>query len=137
MGILIYAIATQVGLGGGGGFGSFSLSSLGWTIMWWYNTLTWGPNILFWILHMIFRKSETIAYYFVTFSNLTMLGPIIVYWATLALVLLSWILSGFASVLKSLLYFFELLILYIFASYFQWQWIDEVRAIYTGDKNTL
>ena len=105
--------------------------------MWWYNSLTWGPNILFWILHLIFKSSDTITYLFVTFANLTLLGPIIMYWVTLALALLSWIFSGFSNVLISLLLFLELAIVYIFASYFQWQWIDEVRAIYTGDKNTL
>ena len=105
--------------------------------MWWYNSLTWGPNILFWILHLIFKSSDTITYLFVTFSNLTLLGPIIMYWVTLALVLLSWIFSGFSSTLTMLLLFLELAIVYLFASYFQWQWIDEVRAIYTGDKNTL
>ena len=105
--------------------------------MWWYNSLTWGPNILFWILHLIFKSSDTITYLFVTFANLTLFGPIIMYWVTLALVLLSWIFSGFSSTLTMLLLFLELAIVYLFASYFQWQWIDEVRAIYTGDKNTL
>ena len=66
-----------------------------------------------------------------------MLGPIIVYWVELALILVGWIFSGFKDTLRVLLLFIELFVIYIFASIWQWRWIDGVREIYNGDQNTV
>ena len=110
---------TQVGVSAGG----FGLASLGWTLMWWYNNLTWGPNFLFWLIHIIVPKNVQITYLFVLFSNLTLLGPIIMYWLILVLVLVAFAVNGGANALWTIICFFELLFTYLVVSIFQFAWI--------------
>jgi len=86
---------------------------------------------------MLNKENETFSYYFVTFSNLTMLGPIMIWWVTLALAMIGWIIGGLNNAIWAIIYFLEILIVYVVGSYFMWAFIPGVRALYTGDKDTF
>jgi len=137
MALVLWFCSGQVGALGGGGLTTWTLSSIGWNLLFIYNSLAWTPNFIFWLLHMIKKDSESFTYYFVLFSNLTLLGPIFIWWLTLALAIISWIIGGLGNLVWSIVYLIEIFVVYVIGAYFMHAYIGGVRALYKGDKDTL
>jgi hypothetical protein len=106
--------------------------------MYLFNSMTWGWTFIFWFLEkFVMKENENVHWAMVFFSNLTLMGPIMIYWITAALIAIGWVVGLFTAfslwgTAKMIIWF----ALIIAASTLQWQWIDIIRASYTGDKGT-
>ena len=117
---------------------NFELAWFGWSLMYTFNSFTWGFTVLFWLLNLLVKDNETLLWLQVLFSNLTMFGPLGIYWLSLITILLGWVIDlfdliGAKDIAKLVAWFFTAIV----ASFFQFKWIGEVRAIYPGDKSTF
>ena len=66
-----------------------------------------------------------------------MLGPILLYWLSIILIVIGWIDAGFSGLTGETYLRFALWILMSFvASWYQLAWIDEIRDLYSGDNWT-
>ena len=116
---------------------NFKVGSLGYSLYYVFTNFTWGWTVFFWVVKLIVKDNENVDWAFVLFSNLTMLGPLGVYWVSLILILLGWVLTGFKGFgLKTIAYLLEYFFTVVIVSTVQWAWIEDIRSIYGGDRNT-
>lgn len=91
-----------------------------------------------WFIRFFADENELVNWIYVLFSNFTMLGPVIVYWVSIVLILIGWAVDSFDLVdSDALLKWFTWIVLSFFASFYQVAWIDEVRTVYSGDRWTF
>lgn len=140
----LLGIGTSVAAGaitGGGGYWTLSydgIGALGWQLMNLFSSGLWGPVILFWLIRFLVDDNDNVNWLYVLFSNLTMVGPILAYWISVVLIPIGWVVDGLdlvtaSTVLKWTAWVFTAFVV----SFYQVAWIDEVRAVYSGDRGTF
>ena len=94
---------------------------------------------MFWILrNFVVDDNEDVDWLFVLSSNLTMLGPVIIYWVSIVLIPVGWVLDGFDTInTDQFVRYAAWVILAFVSSVYQIAWIDNVRAVYNGDQFTF
>jgi hypothetical protein len=138
-GILSIAVQVASSIIAGGGF-SFetSISMLGWSIMKWSSVGVWFWVTIFWLgRFFVGEDNEDLNWLFVTSSNFTMLGPILLYWVSIVLIPIGWAVDGFDLVsTSSIIEWVAWIFVAIIASFYQVAWIDDIRTLYSGDNWT-
>ena len=124
--------------GAGRGFFSFkSFTTMGWDLVSFFVSLTWFPSFFFWICALIAQnKNDTLNYLYVLFSNLTMLGPSGLYWASILFIIVGWACDKFAYVgtYDAVFFGFYVVITQI-AGLMQVTWIKQVQKVYQGNSD--
>lgn len=114
---------------------STDLKYLGWGIASLSANLLWGPVFVLWGLRFLLEDNSTVNWLFVMFSNLSMLGPVLLYWLAAVLIPAGWILDSFGTTFnwKTLLKWMGYLAMSVVTSYYQEAWIENIRDLYLGD----
>ncbi len=132
-GILGLAVEiTGTMISGSGWHFNWDLSAIGWSIMKYSSLTFWSPSIIMWIIRLFVPNNETVNWLYVLTSNLTMLGPILLYWVSIIMIVVGWIADQsvtFEAVLKWLAW----IVLAFIASFYQIEWIGDIRDLYSGD----
>lgn len=75
---------------------------------------------------------------YVLSSNVTMLGPILLYWVSILLIFVGWAVDWFKFLdVMGVIRLAMWIVFSFFMSYFQIAWIDEIQALYEGDRYTF
>ena len=132
LGILVSASSGAIA--GGDGFSmQGDLGALGWEFMNIFGSGLWGPSILLWIIRLFVRDNDNVNWLFVLLSNITLLGPVLGYWLAAILVPIGWATNTDYYSTNALIRWLCWIVVAFFASFYQVAWIDDVRAVYTGD----
>ena len=132
LGILV-SVASGAIAGGNGFNFHWHFASLGWQLMNIFGSALWGPSILLWIIRLFVSDNENINWLFVLLSNVTLIGPILGYWLAVILVPIGWASDSDYYSTEALIRWLCWIVVAFFASFYQVAWIDDVRAVYTGD----
>ncbi len=90
-----------------------------------------------WIVRFFIPDNTDVEWLYVLFSNFTMLGPIALYWLSSILIVIGWIDVKFASLGPGTYIRFALWVFMSFAaSWYQLDWIDVIRSLYSGSNWT-
>ena len=113
------------------------VDALGWALTTTFVGITFGWIFLSSVIMVMLPEQENILRFYVTMSNVSMLGPLGLYWITLLMIMIGWGIGlandGFS--LRGFLYLVLWFVTCVAGSVLQWAWIDDVRALYDGDKD--
>ena len=138
LGIVInFASSFVMGNRGGRRFDS-SIRGLGWSLQRWSIYSVWDPVLLFWFIRFFVKDNDVVNWLYVLFSNISMLGPVLIYWLSSLLILVGYAVDGFEFFGFNELWkwAFQVVVFFV-ASYYQEAWIDEIQDLYSGDNFTF
>lgn len=136
LGIIISATSNWIS-GSGWNFNT-ELRYIGWSLQKWTTNTLWGPVVLMWLIRFLVDDNETVNWLYVLTSNFTMLGPVLLYWISIIMIVVGWALDGFDYVdSDALIKWVAWVFLAFFGSFYQVAWINEVNKVYTGDNWTF
>jgi hypothetical protein len=81
--------------------------------------------------------NETVNWLYVLFSNISMLGPALLYWLSWVLIPVGWLANTDLMDTDAILRWLAWAVLAFIASFFQEAWIDEIQDLYNGDGFTF
>lgn len=115
-----------------------SIRGLGWSIQNWTTNSVWDPIILMWFIRFFIKDNDLVNWFYVLFSNISMLGPVLLYWVSTALIIVGYAVDTFEYFdLDALLKLVAWIVISFVASYYQEAWIDEIQDLYSGDRFTF
>ena len=114
-----------------------SIRGIGWSIQDWTTNSVWDPIITLWIVRFFIKDNDLINWLFVLFSNISMLGPVLLYWVSTILIIVGYAVDGFEDFGTYGPRLAAWILVTFIASYYQEAWIDEIQDLYKGDNFTF
>ena len=56
----------------------------------------WDPIMILWFVRLFIKENETVNWLFVLFSNVSMMGPYLLYWVSILLIFVGYAIDLFA-----------------------------------------